>query len=36
LYGASARTPRSFINAYHDLTGATRDIVLPDPDVRAS
>jgi transaldolase len=35
-YGASARTLRGFIKAYHDLTGAIRDIVLPDPDVRAS
>jgi transaldolase len=35
-FGASARTLRGFIKAYHDLTGAIRDIVLPDPDVRAS
>ena len=35
-YGASARTLRGFIKSYHDLTGAIRDIVLPDPDVRAS
>jgi transaldolase len=35
-YGASARTLRGFIKAYHDLTGAIRDIVLPDPDLRAS
>ncbi len=33
-YGASARTLRQFIRAYHDLIGAVRDIVLPDPDVR--
>ena len=35
-FGATARTLRSFIKAYHDLTAAVRDIVLPDPDVRAS
>jgi transaldolase len=34
-FGATARTLRSFIKAYHDLTGAIRDIVLPDPDIRA-
>ena len=33
-FGASARTLRGFIKAYHDLQGAIRDIVLPDPDVR--
>lgn len=33
-YGASARTLRSFVKSYHDLMGAIRDIVLPDPDVR--
>lgn len=31
-YGASARTLRGFIRSYHDLQGAIRDIVLPDPD----
>jgi transaldolase len=30
-YGATIRTLRSFISAYHDLTGAIRDVVLPDP-----
>jgi transaldolase len=34
-FGASARTLRAFIKSYHDLQGAIRDIVLPDPDVRA-
>jgi transaldolase len=34
-FGATARTLRSFVKAYHDLTAAVRDIVLPDPDVRA-
>ena len=35
-YGASARTLRTFVKSYHDLQGAIRDLVLPDPDVRAS
>jgi transaldolase len=33
-YGATVRTLRSFIQAYHDLTEAIRDVVLPDPAVR--
>jgi transaldolase len=33
-YGATVRTLRGFIKSYHDLIGAVRDIVLPDPDVR--
>jgi transaldolase len=33
-FGASARTLRTFIKSYHDLQGAIRDLVLPDPDVR--
>ena len=33
-YGATVRTLRGFIKSYHDLLGAVRDIVLPDPDVR--
>jgi transaldolase len=33
-FGASARTLRSFIKSYHDLMGAVRDLVLPDPDKR--
>jgi transaldolase len=32
-FGASARTLRGFIKAYHDLQGAIRDIYLPNPDV---
>jgi transaldolase len=32
LFGASVRTMRSFIKSYHDLMGAVRDLVLPDPD----
>ena len=33
-YGATARTLRSFIGAYHDLLGAVRDASLPNPDIR--
>ena len=33
-FGPSARTLRGFIKSYHDLTGAIRDIILPDPDLR--
>lgn len=33
-FGATVRTLRSFIGSYHDLAGAVRDIVLPDPDAR--
>jgi transaldolase len=33
-YGATARTLRAFIKAYHDLVAVVRDIVLPDPDVK--
>ena len=32
-YGATVRTLRGFIKSYHDLIGAIRDVVLPDPDV---
>ena len=34
-YGATARTLRGFVPGYHDLQAAVRDIVLPNPDVRA-
>ncbi len=34
-YGATVRTLRAFIKAYHDLTAVIRDIVLPNPDVKA-
>ena len=34
-YGPTARTLRSFIASYHDLQATIRDVVLPDPDVRA-
>ena len=33
-YGATVRTLRSFIEAYHALQGTIRDLVLPNPDVR--
>lgn len=33
-YGATVRTLRGFIASYHELIGAIRDIVLPNPDVR--
>jgi len=32
--GPTARTLRGFIRSYHDLIGAIRDVVLPDPDAR--
>jgi transaldolase len=35
-YGATVRTLRGFIKSYHDLVGAVRDVVLPNPDVRPS
>jgi transaldolase len=35
-FGASARTLRAFVKSYHDLMGAVRDLVLPDPDARPS
>jgi hypothetical protein len=35
-FGATARTLRAFVKAYHDLTAVIRDIVLPNPDVRAA
>jgi transaldolase len=34
-FGPTARTLRSFIAGYHDLQAVVRDIVLPNPDVRA-
>lgn len=34
-FGATARTLRAFIASYHDLIGAVRDIVLPNPDAKA-
>jgi transaldolase len=34
-YGPTVRTLRGFIKSYHDLQASIRDIVLPNPDVRA-
>lgn len=34
-FGATARTLRSFVASYHDLMAVVRDIVLPNPDVKA-
>jgi transaldolase len=31
-FGATVRTLRSFTASYHDLVGAVRDVILPDPD----
>ncbi len=33
-FGATVRTLRGFIRSYHDLIGAVRDVILPDPDKR--
>ncbi len=33
-FGSTVRTLRGFITACHDLTGAIRDVMLPDPDHR--
>ncbi len=33
-FGPAARTLRTFVKSYHDLQGAIRDLVLPDPDLR--
>ncbi len=35
-YGATVRTLRSFISSYHELLGAVRDVMLPDPDKRGA
>ena len=35
-FGATRRTVRAFVQAYHDLVGAVRDVMLPDPDARTS
>ena len=34
-YGATVRTLRTFIAGYHDLQAAVRDVILPNPDIRA-
>ena len=33
-YGATARTLRGFVKAYHDLVATVNDIVMPNPDVK--
>jgi transaldolase len=33
-YGATVRTLRGFIDSYHDLQAAVREIMLPNPDVK--
>ena len=33
-YGATARTLRQFVKAYHDLVATVNDIVMPNPDVK--
>jgi transaldolase len=33
-YGATVRTLRAFIKSYHELIGAVREVMLPDPDVK--
>lgn len=33
-FGPAARTLRTFVKSYHDLQGAIRDLVLPDPEIR--
>jgi len=35
-YGATVRTLRSFITAYHDLLGTIREVMLPNPDLRGA
>jgi len=34
-YGATVRTLRQFISAWHELVGVIRDVILPNPDVRS-
>jgi len=34
-FGATTRTLRGFVAGYHDLQAVIRDIVLPNPDLRA-
>jgi hypothetical protein len=35
-YGATSRTLRAFIDSYHDLLAAIRDLMLPNPDARST
>jgi len=34
-FGATARTLRGFVQSYHDLQGVVRDIMMPNPDLKA-
>lgn len=34
MYGATARTLRTFISSYHDLMNLIRDFMVPNPDVK--
>lgn len=34
-FGATVRTLRNFIGAYHDLIAVVRDFMLPNPDIKA-
>ncbi len=34
-FGPTARTLRAFITSYHDLQGTIRDMMIPNPDVKA-
>jgi hypothetical protein len=33
-FGATVRTLHGFVASYHDLQGAIRDLVLPNPNAR--
>ena len=33
-FGPTVRTLRGFINSYHELQAAVREIMLPNPDVK--
>ena len=35
-FGSTARTLRTFIGSYHELAGAVRDAMIPDPDVKTA
>jgi len=35
-YGATVRTLRGFVQSYHDLQGAVRDIMMPNPDIKSA
>ena len=34
-YGATVRTLRAFVASYHDLQATVRDVMLPNPDLKA-